>query len=209
MLTALAGYLHRGVQRVPGDGIKIEVGKVQPFRTAVGDAFPGQIAVQVHLAKTDGMGGGIARRHRWHRANVAHVRDCRQAAHRHLDRAGKIWRIHGMSNVQRPQVAGDILAYAGIIQIFIKGRRGVDLQNFRAQVTHVNSPGNRIGAVDGIFKHDVGIAGLELNFCQPLEQFPGADPTFADPLVGDQLRIHLADGDIAKRLAVQALDVIG
>jgi hypothetical protein len=27
--------------------------------------------------------------------------------------------------------------------------------------------------------------------------------------VGDQLRIHLADGDIAKRFTVQALDVIG
>jgi ribonucleoside-diphosphate reductase alpha chain len=56
---------------------------------------------------------------------------------------------------------------------------------------------------------DVRIAGFKLNFRQPLEQIAGADPAFTNAVVGHQLRIHLADGDIAKGFAVQSLNVIG
>jgi hypothetical protein len=35
--------MRRGVQRVPGHGVKVDIGEVQPLRAAVGNAFPRQV----------------------------------------------------------------------------------------------------------------------------------------------------------------------
>ncbi len=85
---------------MPGDGVEIEVGEIQPFRAAVGDAFPCQIAVQVHLPKADGVRRGVARLNGRHAADVAHVRYRRQPANGGFHRAAKIGRIHGVGNIQ-------------------------------------------------------------------------------------------------------------
>ena len=114
-----------------------------------------------------------------------------------------------MGDIQRAEVAGDILADAGVIQVFIKGGRRVDLQDLRTQVAHIDAPGNWVRAVNRVFKHDVRVAGFKLNFRQPLEQIAGADPALAYPLVGHQLRIHFAYRDIAERFTVQTFDVVG
>ena len=63
------------MQRMPGDGVEVEIGEIEPFRAAVGNAFAGQIAVQVHLPQPNRMGGGISRFHRRHRADMAHIGD--------------------------------------------------------------------------------------------------------------------------------------
>ena len=63
-----------------------------------------------------------------------------------------------MGDVQRTEVAGDIMPGPRVIQIFIIGGGAVDLQNLRAQVAHVDATGNRIRAVYRILVHDVGIA---------------------------------------------------
>ena len=194
---------------MPGDGIEIEIGEIQSRFATVGNTFARQIAVQIHLPKADGVRSGIARRHRRYRTDIAHFGHRGQTAHRDLDRAGEIRRVHGVGDIQRAEVAGDILADAGVIQVFVKGRRRVNLQDLRAQVAHIDAPGNRVRAINRVFKHDVRIAGFKLNFRQPLEQIAGADPALADPLVGHQLRIHFAHRDIAERFTVQALDVVG
>ena len=40
---------------MPGDGVEIEVGEIQSFFAAVGNAFTRQVAVQVHLPQANGM----------------------------------------------------------------------------------------------------------------------------------------------------------
>ena len=89
-LVAFARQHHRGMQRMPGDGVEIKVGEIQPFRATVGDALPRQIAVQVHLPKADGMRRGVARLNGRYAADVAHVRYRRQPANGGLYRAAKI-----------------------------------------------------------------------------------------------------------------------
>ena len=193
---------------MPGHGVKIDIGEVQPLRTAVGNPFSRQVAVQIHLPQADGVGGRIAGRHRGNRLYVAHIGYRGQGAHRGGDSAGKIRRVHGMGDVQRAEVAGDILADMGVTEVLIIGGWRTDLQNFRTQIAHGDPSGHRIGAIDGIFKHDVRIAGLKLDLRQALEKVAGADPALADPFVGHQLRIEIADGAVGEGVTVQPLDVI-
>ena len=55
----------------------------------------------------------------------------------------------------------------------------------------------------------LGVEGVPAEVIrQALEQVAGADPALADPLVGHQLRIEVADGAIGERFAVQPFDVI-
>lgn len=93
---------------MPGDGIEIEIGEIQPRFAAVGNTFARQIAVQIHLPKADGVRGGIARRDRRYRTDIAHFGHRGQTAHRDLNRAGEIRRVHSMGDIQRAEVAGDI-----------------------------------------------------------------------------------------------------
>lgn len=63
----------------------------------------------------------------------------------------------------------------GVVKILLVGRGAVDLQNFRAQVAHINATRNRVGAIHRILIHNVGIAGFKLNFCQCLEKVAGVN----------------------------------
>ena len=193
---------------MPGHGVEVDIGEVQPLRAAVGNALPRQVTVQIHLPQADGVGGRVAGRHRGNRLNVAHVGHGGQGAHRGGDCAAEIRRVHGMGDVQRAEVAGDIFPDMRIAEVFIIGGRRTDLQDLRTQIAHGDPPGHRTGAVHGVFKHDVRVAGFKLDLRQALEQVAGADPALADPLVGHQLRIEVADGAIGERFAVQPFDVI-
>ena len=113
-----------------------------------------------------------------------------------------------MGNIQRPEVARDILADLRVVEVLVIAGRAVDLQNLRAQVAHVDASGNRVGAVHRVLVHDVRIAGLKLNFGQRLEEIAGVDIFFANTIVGHQFVVALADGHIAKGFAVNSLDVI-
>ncbi|MNS76626.1 hypothetical protein D3C72_1101790 [compost metagenome] len=85
---------------MPGDGVEIEIGEIQPFGTAVRNAFARQIAVQIHLSQSDGVRRGIPGFDRRHAADVAHVRHRRQATNRGFHSAAKIRGIHGVGNIQ-------------------------------------------------------------------------------------------------------------
>ena len=193
---------------MPGDGVKIEVGEVQPFRAAVGDAFPRQVAVQVHLPEANGVRRGVARLDGRHAADVAHVGHRRQPANGGFYRAAKVGGIHGVGDIQRPEVAGDVFADLRVVQILVIAGGAVDLQNLRAQVAHVDAPGNRVCAVHRVLVHNVRIAGLKLNFGKRLKEIAGVDGFFADAIVGQQLVVQLAYRHVAKGFAVNPLYVI-
>ena len=113
-----------------------------------------------------------------------------------------------MGNIQRPEVTGDILAHVRVVEVFVVAGRAVDLQNLRAQIAHVDAPGNRVSAVHRVLVHDVRIAGLKLNFSQRLEEIAGVDGFFANAIVGHQLVVQLAYRHVAKGFAVNPLNVI-
>ncbi|VGP59110.1 hypothetical protein SB00610_02835 [Klebsiella quasipneumoniae subsp. similipneumoniae] len=113
-----------------------------------------------------------------------------------------------MGDIQRAEVAGDIFPDMGIAEVFIIGGRRTDLQDLGTQIAHGDPPGHWTGAVHGVFKHDVRVAGFKLDLRQALEQVAGADPAFAHPLVGHQLRIEVADGAVGEGFAVQPFDII-
>ncbi|MNT90635.1 hypothetical protein D3C72_2315730 [compost metagenome] len=58
---------------MPGDGVEIEIGEIQPLRATVGDPLASQIAVQIHLPKPNSVRSGISRFNRRHAADMAHV----------------------------------------------------------------------------------------------------------------------------------------
>ena len=95
-----------------------------------------------------------------------------------------------------------------VIEVFIVGGSVVNLQNLRAQVAHIDTTGNRIGAIHRVFKHDVRVAGLELDLGQPLEEIAGVNVFFAHSFVGNQFVIPFSYGDITEWFAVNAFHVI-
>src|SRR5690606_38442188 len=103
---------------------------------------------------------------------------------------------------------GDIFADVGVVQILVISGRAIDLQNLRREVAHVDAPGNRVRTVYRVFIHDIRVAGLKLNFGKPLEEIAGVDVFFANAIVGNQLVVKLAYRHVAKRFAVNSLDVI-
>lgn len=192
-----------------GHAVEVQVGKVQAFVGAVIDMLARQETMQVHLTKANRPGLGIALGNRRYAAQVAHFRHGRQTANGHLDAGADIARVHHLGDVHRPQVAGDILADMPVAEIFVVIRRRVHLENLGAQVAHVDTPGDGIGAVHRIFKHDVGITGLELQFGQGLEEGARVDLLLANTRIRHHLVILLGHADITKRHAVHPLDVIG
>jgi hypothetical protein len=56
------------------------------------------------------------------------IGDRRQAANRYFDGAGEVRRIHSVGDIQRAEIAGDVLANGGVIEIFVKGGGAIDLQ---------------------------------------------------------------------------------
>ena len=193
---------------MPGDAVEIEVSKVERLRRPVGDPFPRQITVQVHLAKANRVRTLVAFRYRRHRADKTHIRNGGQRAHGYVHGTRQVARVHGVRDIQRAEVAGDILADAAIAEVLVELAGTVDLQNLRAEVAHIDAAGDRVTAVYAVLIHDVGIAGLELDLRQRLEEVARLDPALTDAVVRHHLLILFADADVAERLAVNALNVV-
>ena len=164
--------------------------------------------MQVHLAEADGVAFLISAANRGHRV------DTRVLGHRgeRTDRGFHGVRqsaINCLGNVQRTQVAGDIAAHVRIGEVFVVCARLLHLQDFGAQVRHGHAAFNRVGAVDRVLKHDVWVAGLELQLGDGGEELAGVDVGLLDAIVGHHLVVVLADGDVGERLAIYALHIVG
>ncbi len=95
---------------------------------------------------------------------MAHVCNGRQGTDGGFDGLTEIRAIHGCSNIERTEVAGNVLAEMLIRKIIIEDAGFAHLKNFRAEIAHGDAAINRIGAVHRVFEHDVRIAGLKLDF---------------------------------------------
>src|SRR5699024_6665349 len=142
---------------------------------AVVDALPGEVAVQVHLPQSDGVGLTVTQFDRGHRADVGLVRDGGQGPDRRTDGLGEVRGVHRGGDVHRAEVAGDVLAHLGVGQVVVVGGGGGDLQDLRAQVRVGDLALDRVGPVHRVLEHDVRVAGLELDLRQGLEEAAGAD----------------------------------
>ncbi len=108
-----------------------------------------------------------------------------------------------MGDVQRAEVAGDIFPDMRIAEVFIIGGRRTDLQGSpNTDCSLVTRPATGLARFTVSSNMSVRVAGFKLDLRQALEQVAGADPAFADPLVGHQLRIEVADGATGERFAV-------
>ena len=67
---------------------------------------------------------------------------------------------------------------------------------------------DRVGPVHGVLKHDIGVARLELQLGQCLEELARLDLGLTDPRVVDHLVVLLGDRDVGERNPVNALDVV-
>ncbi|MCY1371956.1 hypothetical protein D9M69_591260 [compost metagenome] len=102
-----------------GHRVEIDIGEIDALFRTIENAFASEIAVQVHLAEADGMAFVIATGNRRDGADMAHVCNSRQCTDRGFNRLAKIWAIHGCCNIERAEVAGNILAEMLIRQIII------------------------------------------------------------------------------------------
>ncbi len=139
---------------------------------------------------------------------MAHVGNSRQRADRCFNRLAKIGAIHGCCDIERAEIAGNILTQIFIRQIILKDAGFTDLKNFRAKIAHGDTAIDRVGAVHRVFEHDVRIAGLELNFRQNLEEVTCIDLLLANTAIIDHFAIFFGDGDFRHRHAIDAFNVI-
>ena len=77
--------------------------------------------MKVHLPQADSVRCGVTRFDGGHAADVAHVRYRRQSANGRLHRAADVRGIHGVGDIQRPEVTGDILADSRVVQVLVVG----------------------------------------------------------------------------------------
>ncbi len=164
--------------------------------------------MQVHLAEADGVRVVVALLDRRDRPDVRLVAHRGQSANRYLDGLREVRRVHRLGDVQRTQVARDVLAHLGIRQVLVEQRGRRHLQDFRAQVGVRDLAINRISSIDRVFEHDVRVARLELQLGQRLEELASLDLGLADPRVVDHLVVLLGDRDVGERNAIHPLDVI-
>ena len=191
------------------DGIEVDVGEIQPFFATVENVLARQVAVQVHLPQADGVRLGVAFGDRRHRGDVAHLGDRGQTANGRFHRGAEIRRVHGLGDVERTQVAGDVLADVTIAEVVVVFGGRVDLQDLRAEIRHVDPAMDRVGTIDRVLEHQIRIAGFELQLGDGLEQLAGVDLLLANAPVGDHLFVLLGHADVAERHAVDALHVVG
>ena len=107
--AALAGNCARGLDCLVGNGHEVHIREVQGFFAAVVDVLAGEVAVEVHLAKADGVAHGVTTGDRRHRLDIRQVGDGGQAADCGLDGLGEVRGIHGLRDIERTQVAGNVL----------------------------------------------------------------------------------------------------
>ena len=168
-----------------------------------------QVPVQVHLTQADCVAHRVAAGDRRHRADVRQVRDGRQAADRHLDRLREVRGIHGLRDVERAQVAGDVLADVVVGQVVVVGRGLGHLQDLRAQVRHGDAALDRVRLVHRVLEDDVGVAGLELDLRDRLEEATRVDLALVNTAVVHHLVVLLRHRNLGEGHAVHALHVVG
>ncbi len=208
-LAAFLSNLHGGADCVVGDGVEVHVGEVQRFFGTVVDVLACQVAVQVHLAQTHGVAHVVAALDRRHRADIRQVGDGRQTADRHLDRLGEVRGIHGLRDVERTQVAGDVLTDMRVRQVVVVGRGLGHLQDLRAQVRHGDATLDRVRLIHRVLEDDVGVAGLELDLRDRLEEATRVDLLLVDTAVIHHLVVLLRHRNLGEGHAVHALHVVG
>ena len=135
--------------------------------------------------------------------------DGRQAADRHLDRLREVRGIHGLRDVERAQVAGDVLTDVVVGQVVVVGRGLGHLQDLRAQVRHGDAALDRVRLVHRVLEDDVGVAGLELDLRDRLEEATSVDLTLVDAPVIHHLVVLLRHRNLGEGHAVHALHVVG
>ena len=207
-LAALDRDVVRRPQRVEQHRVEVDVREVEALFRAVVHVLAGEVAVQVHLPEADRVRAVVAVLDRAHRRDVALVADRRERADRGLDRAAEVAAVHRQRDVHRAEVARDVLADLGVGEVLVVGGRGVDLEDLRAQVGHVDPALDRVGPVHRVLEHDVRVARLELDLGEGLEELARVDLRLLDPRVVDHLAVLLGDRDVAERHAVDALDVV-
>ena len=173
------------------------------------DTFPPQVAVQIHLPQANGVGVLVALANGGHRMDAGLFGHGRQPANGGFHGLGEVRGIHGHGDIERAQVAGNVLPHLVIGEIVVVGAGRIHLQNFRTQIRHVDAAGNRIGAVHHVFVHDVGVAGFELDLGEGLEEHPGIDLFLADSGVFHHFLVVLGDGNVGECLAVYPLHIVG
>ncbi|SLC87874.1 Uncharacterised protein [Mycobacteroides abscessus subsp. massiliense] len=131
-----------------------------------------------------------------------------QCTDRHLDGLREVRRIHRLSDVERTQIARNVLAHLGVGQIVVEQRGRRYLQDLRAQVRVSDLAFDGVGPVHGVLVHDVRVARLELQLGQGLEELARLDLRLADLAVIDHLVILFGDVDVGERHPISALDVV-
>ena len=198
----------RRPQRVIQHRVEVDVGEVDALFGAVEDPLPRQVPVQVHLPEADRVRVVVALLDRRHRPDVGLVAHRGQRPDRHLDGLREVRRVHRLGDVQRAEVARDVLAHLGVGQVVVEHRRRGHLQDLRAQVAVGDLALDRVGPVHRVLVHDVRVARLELQLGQRLEELARLDLRLADPRVVDHLVVLLGDRDVGERHPVDALDVV-
>ena len=122
---------------------------------------------------------------------------------------GEVGGIHRHGDIERAQVAGDVLSHLVVGEIVVVGAGRIHLQNFRTQIRHVDATGDGVGAVDHVFEHDIGVAGFKLDLGEGLEEHPGIDLFLADSGVFHHFLVVLGDGNVGECLAVYPLHIVG
>jgi len=207
-LAALDGQAVRRREGVVEHGVEVDVGEVDRFLGPVEDPLPGEVPVEVHLPEADRVGLVVAAFDGRNGPDVGLVRDGRQGPDGHLDGLAEVRGVHRLGDVQRPEVARDVLADVAVGEVVVVRGCGGDLEDLGAQVRVGDLAGDRVGPVHRVLEHDVRVAGLELDLGERLEELAGLDLRLADAGVVDHLVVLLADVDVGERHAVDPLDVV-
>ena len=189
--ATLLGEAVRRAQRVEQHRVEVDVREVDALFRAVEHVLTSEVAVQVHLAEADRVRAVVAVLDRTHRLDVTLVADRGQRPDRRLDRAAEVGRVHREGDVQRTEVAADVLADLVVRQIGVQRRRSVHLQDLAAEVGHVDPALDRVRIVDRVLEHDVRVARLELDLGQRLEELARTDLRLLDARVVDHLAVLL------------------
>ena len=189
----------RRPQCVIQHGVEVDVGEVDALFGAVVDPLARQVAVQIHLPQADRVRVVVALLDRRHRPDVGLIAHRGQCPDRHLDGLREVRRVHRLGDVQRAEVARNVLAHLGVGQILVEHRRRGHLQDLRAQVAMGDLALDRVGTVHRVLVHDVRVTRLELQLGQRLEELARLDLRLADPRVVDHLVVLLGHRDVGER----------
>jgi len=188
--------------------VEVDVGEVDALFGTVVDVLASQVTVQVHLAQTNRVALVVSIGDGTNRLDVAHLAHCRQRTDGDLNGASQVSTVHRQGDVERSQVAADVLANVVVAEVLVVGCWGVHLEDLGAEVGHVDAALDWVGRVYGVLVHYVWVARLKLQLCDALEEHAGLDLGLLDAWVVNQLLVLLGNRDVTKRNAVDALNIV-